>query len=732
MSVAVSITGQYLDIDHPASCDGLLTGIQICSHYMPPSNVRHDIYLRFAPPSNARHDLVLRIWRLNNESRVLTKEIRIPNETLSEFTSCTNWSTNPYDHINLKQGDVFGIFIPTYSSSPIISNGSDESVLYQDARNESNFELSLQESDLIPKRNVMLNIHALISPTHSTTLQSTPAVHVSSSFEKMSLSTVYQEPIITSDIDQSFSTSRTKTKFNFITSSNNGIQPSLTKQPSYYITGTYSVVGSSMNLAPSPTSPSVLSSLRPDVVIEASQSLLSKQTKANPNDAISEYIQNALLKSTKNYAAEISPSLSESKLLLPTSVETTRQSGITIDTDNRETTTIRGITTSIHMYSLTQPKMSISRRKILTKSISIQKTIQSSLALTVSVRNDVATSLFKIPLASTVFDIPFETTLLSLLPTSVTNSFALSQSPDLSKPMSSSLDTYIPTSGLLLTSTDKNYPATTIDPSLTSTQKETYSYTSHIFAVSRESSMTHSQILVDIKYSTVSCPSTTESVVYPTFKIPPSSVLLELISVLSSIGPTPSPSEVVLTSFRSMKPSHTPPEPKHTLLLSELPNLTVQSVSVKPTPTSQSGTFQPTLEPSESKQTPLLSAPLKTSLASQLTSIRSPTVLLTSSPSTPPSTNLTPTMISDSPGDPIPKTDSSVSLIAVIIVVCISFTILSGGVMLMVIYIMHYRKMPKVDPQINSKRRTILGIGKKRRGQRLKLYSHVGNSPNSS
>lgn len=700
---SISKGGQFLDLNRPASCDGMITGASYC-------------YTSRFDGVSQQSNVIVRIWRFDNK----TATLKVVNEFVLPLRfpitdrkrACANWLLNTEQPIKFKRGDFVGFLFSPNSLGGLDSDLTDEGLgVYRDERSEKDYDSPLTpRADLAFERNLTLNIQIKISPAFSSILA--PAL------------------TSTSVLPFSLHTSSTAT---FATLHSTSLPQTFTPAP----------------LAPSPTNPSTVqqssSSSVELTVLSDSPLLITPSTflydnlytpsilSFGPDDGTQSFYQTdtvgVILSNTvqPHSASSVDNGPSQTPL-------DSQGTSLTIGSD-----TLSGFSEDVsHLPAISMTQSDFSSQ-LLSHSVSNKFTLTPSLEqnpLERTMTNELPSSseaemppmLTLVTAASTMInEASLDSSLFYLSPTSVMGASAITASADNTPQVSHGI---FPSSYSQFPTIAVSNPMFTDLSSLADTMG-TYKFaTSSSLSMSRASANDGSSITEDLsKVTPTNMVSLTEAPGATT--LPPSLTIQDLMPTQSKLF-SPSTSVVadnVMTSAfptldhtSELSPLVTSSPTLHSLTLSPSPPSTLLSNSRSIA--SPVMTMISSADFSSSDETVLLT-PSKTVLSSissfnilvatRLSSV--PTPMQSSDlPSTLTETNSspseTPTSIVVQP-PPLPQNigDVTSSLIAWILVTIVLFATVSCCVMLVSIYIAHYR-IPNVHTiAAKGKAIAILGIG---------------------
>ena len=629
-SFPTAITGMYLDILHPATCNGRLSALSLCY----PATLTQGDELA----------TMLQVWRQSEQEqdslhlrmvREIELTVTVSSELVPSFSLVCAQHSLVSGHIDLMQGDILGVILPSQPDSeflPVVTNSTESGGLFQVVRESTDAEMPLSESDLVFVSSLSLEVRMVYAGVASSQPTPTDVIsHIPSNVSNILGSTfrLALEPL-----------------------------PSLPVHPT-----------------PSNTQPSVAPSNRPSV---------------HPSDILQENRHTTILQSGML------------KTMLPTILPSPVHDGILVGTD---------LFTSSLPDHTTTTQISKREETPLSNSVFFNSMISSS-------SSNVLAGTEKPAATSSSGGMDFrETSMFGLTPTPVQNMPALSLPPE-------SATGYMTVSADFLTANPSPPPSTTplIYTEFGSGESEVLSPSQTSGASSFVSSFFKS------KYPpTLTALQPTLHPMQTDLASHPNSLS---VTITPSIFPASAPMGTPLLTVTSRMPysaSHSPlPEPTDTFYhstairatrytnmdLSTLLNTATDLIASTGPAQTKSDELAPTPSalcpqpcPSSQSQdtgtfTQTQASPLPSSSPSQ------PIYTHTSQDSLPlPSS--TPT-INQPDGKLLSLTHS---FIAVTVVVCVLFCILSGCVMLTCTYVAHCRKAPKVD-QLASRRRSVLEIGK--------------------
>ena len=658
-SFPTAITGMYLDILHPATCNGRLSALSLCY----PATLTQGDELRTR----------LQVWRQSEQEqdslhlrmvREIELTVRVSSELFPSFSLVCAQHSLVSGHIDLIQGDILGVILPSQPDSeflPVVTNSTESRGLFQVVRESRDAEMPLTESDLVFVSSLSLEVRMVYAGVAS--LQPTPTDVISHVLRNAS---------------------------NVSNALGSTLRLALEPSPSLPV-----------HPIPSNTQPSVAPSNLPSV---------------HPSDILQEIRHTKILQSGML------------KTMLPTILPSPVHEGILVGTDFF-TSSLPDPTTTTQISKQEETPLSIS--------VFFNSMISSS-------SSNVLAGTGKPAATSSSGGMDFrvepsellrETSMFGLTPTPVQNmpAFSLPSEP---------ATRYMTVSADFLTANPSPSPSTTpliytefgsgesevLSPSQTSGAS---SFVSSTFKSKYPPTLTALQPTLQ--------PMQTIS---PDLASHPNSLS---VTITPSIFPASAPMDTPLLTVTSRMPysaSHSPfPEPtdtfyrstairatRYTIMnLSTLLNTattdlitstgpaqtksdelapTPSALCPQPCPSSHTGTFTQTQ-----------ASPLPSSSSSQL-------VYTHTSQDSFPLPSSTPT-INQPDGKLLSLTHS---FIAVTVVVCVLFCILSGCVMLTCTYLAHCRKAPKVD-QLASRRRSVLEIGKSLFEQHIYVELHEQHGP---
>ena len=120
-----TISGLYINVDHPAACDGFLTVWHLC-YYAPRRN------------GERNYQLQLQVWRQDTaddstyvQEGKTTRTIRIPRRQPSNDFQCMDVELSEDEYISVMEGDLLGVYIPNNNDIlPVVSNAESQSQLH--------------------------------------------------------------------------------------------------------------------------------------------------------------------------------------------------------------------------------------------------------------------------------------------------------------------------------------------------------------------------------------------------------------------------------------------------------------------------------------------------------------------------------------------------------------------------------------------------------------------------
>lgn len=150
----------YVDLNHPALCNGYITQIHFCYHV---------VNLGGFVGNNPMHEAVVQIWREKADTQELhlVSDYKLNQDTsqdnLDDFV-CRNKTLSPKDYIAIHKNDVIGATLPIFTlMSPLqlISAKSSRFGLYFVPLSATSVT-TLQKSSLTLNTNLMLHLYASI------------------------------------------------------------------------------------------------------------------------------------------------------------------------------------------------------------------------------------------------------------------------------------------------------------------------------------------------------------------------------------------------------------------------------------------------------------------------------------------------------------------------------------------------------------------------------------------
>lgn len=652
-----AITGQYLDMLHPATCNGRLSTISIC-------------YSATLTPG-AAHRLVLRVWRQSEDRwsthlkqvREIQLMVQISSKAVPDSShTCANHSLDQVGHIDLVQGDILGILLPSQSDFelPVVTNNTQAGGLYRVTRESIDTEFPLMESDLAFESTLSLEIHAVYTAMLSTP-QPTPVTLITASptspVQHASQTPTSMQRSLASEHTNSVSTSLYLPTVSFNSPS------AVLQVPPYTTTGRADTAGVMSAQTMTDTSMGSQSSLGGQSTILP---LLTREAIVGTEPVVR--FTSSLLDPT--FSNLIS---TREEISFPTSLPALPQTNVVV------------ITATSGMLSVTEQLAT--KTFSLGIGISVEPSGTSTFGLTLnpSVLLESSTRLHHPPTVSVDFQLVSPSQSLLHSEFGAGASKVLTHLPTMSLPDMASVPA-VSSSKLLVSSTSgrSREPRTLTSPQPTPTL---------LVPQSLQPAETPSPDLESHLDTTAHFSST---LLAPTDT-----------SLQSVVIPTPYPasymSHMSVIESTNIPPPSTTHKEHNTLLNSAIPG-TISSIGLPQTPSGEMVTpssLGPQLSPSspslEMGAVPVPASPSSLKLPS------SPAQPTTGSQD---STPLPPSLPTSEQPDG-KHLNATQSFISIIVAVCVLLCTLSGCIFLMCIYISHCRKISKVD----QRRRSVLEIG---------------------
>ena len=150
--------GQFVDLDHPLPCSGLLGSHRFC------------FYTGDDTTENESYRVIFRIFRYDPEEDVLRQTHSLDRSfDLQQYTRsfvCQDHYYNENDTVHVLEGDYMAVYIPMYSEPlPVLGRDLPRMTVYEDSRSMSTqyFSTTVRQSDLELEVGTAIHVSAEIS-----------------------------------------------------------------------------------------------------------------------------------------------------------------------------------------------------------------------------------------------------------------------------------------------------------------------------------------------------------------------------------------------------------------------------------------------------------------------------------------------------------------------------------------------------------------------------------------
>ena len=155
----ISASGQYINLDHPAVCQGNLTAWHFC--YYPGNENSFSVHFRVWRPTRGRSLFTL----IHTNERTFTTSVVGNNQSV---LNCEQVTLNEENYVQIEPDDVVGIYIPFFSSVSAVGmyQSPQEGAGVYHVRRNILFILgdsSVERNDLTKLNNAVLHLYADIS-----------------------------------------------------------------------------------------------------------------------------------------------------------------------------------------------------------------------------------------------------------------------------------------------------------------------------------------------------------------------------------------------------------------------------------------------------------------------------------------------------------------------------------------------------------------------------------------
>lgn len=158
-TLALKISGTYLNTEFPAECDGVITAWHYC------------YYPRSVSANQRTYTANVALWRYDNSSHLynlvdgsVTLIQLQPVNTLATIY-CTQLGLSPVNYTKIRRGDLMGVLLPLQDPIPLIGNDSDSNIMISRQLRLTN----LTSSELRPERAAM-HLYAYVGMCYLHTL----------------------------------------------------------------------------------------------------------------------------------------------------------------------------------------------------------------------------------------------------------------------------------------------------------------------------------------------------------------------------------------------------------------------------------------------------------------------------------------------------------------------------------------------------------------------------------